>query len=182
MGGVGELYRRFRQVIHEGAKFLVVGLIGTIVTFGVANALRHSIGEYAAITVATIIATVVTFLGNGYWAFRSRQGQGTARDAAWFVVLNGIGLLIYYACIWLVKDVAGLKGALWYNFALVVGTGLGTIFRFWSYRKWVWGTSQDQALSATGVAESIPDDRGSEGPAGNGQVPSGRHRASAGRR
>jgi len=188
VGGVGELYRRFRQVIHEGAKFLVVGLIGTVVTFGVANALRHSIGEYAAITVATIIATVVTFLGNGYWAFRSRQGQGTARDAAWFIVLNGVGLLIYYACIWLVKDVAGLKGALWYNFALVVGTGLGTIFRFWSYRKWVWGTSHDQAQAqaqaeAATPAESVPDGRGSEGPGGNGQVPSGpRHRAPAGRR
>ena len=75
-------------------------------TFGVANAL-HGIGKYKAITIATIVATVVTYLGNRYWTFRHRQGQGTTRDTIIFFVLNGIGLLIYYACIGL-TDLAGL--------------------------------------------------------------------------
>jgi putative flippase GtrA len=139
VSGIRDLYGRFRHLIHEGAKFLVVGGIGTVVTFVVANAL-HSIGEYKAITVATIVATVITYVGNRYWSFRHRQGNGTARESVVFFILNAIGLLIYYACIWLVVDAAGLKGKLWYNVALVVGTGLGTLFRFWSYRKWVWGT------------------------------------------
>jgi len=52
---ISGLYERFRHLIHEGAKFLVVGLIGTIVTFGVANALQ-GIGRYKAITIATILA------------------------------------------------------------------------------------------------------------------------------
>ena len=61
-----------------------------------------------------------------------------------FFVLNGIGLLIYYACIGL-TDLAGQgKSKLWYNVALVVGTGLGTLFRFWSYRKWVWVAADEQ--------------------------------------
>jgi putative flippase GtrA len=131
------LYGRFRQLIHEGAKFLVVGAIGAILTFGVANAL-HGMGKYAAITVATIVATIATYAGNRYWSFRHRQGQGTTRDSVIFFILNGVGLVIYYACIWLVQDAGGLKGKLWYNFALLLGTGLGTVFRFWSYRKWVW--------------------------------------------
>ena len=137
MSTIRGLYERFRHLIHEGAKFLVIGAIGTVVTFGVANAL-HDIGKYKAVTVATIVATVVTFLGNRYWTFRHRKGQGTTRDTAVFFVLNGIGLLIYYACIGL-TDLAGLGNSkVWYNIALVVGTGLGTLFRFWSYRKWVW--------------------------------------------
>jgi putative flippase GtrA len=141
------LYKRFRLLIHEGAKFLVVGLIGTIVTFGVANALK-SFGEYKAITIATIVATVITYLGNGRWAFRHRQGQGTTRDSVVFFVLNGIGLLIYYACIG-VTDLAGVRhNVLWYNIALVVGTGLGTLFRFWSYRKWVWVAVDTPVLAA----------------------------------
>ena len=41
---IGKLYLRFRQLIHEGAKFLVVGAIGALVTFGLANAL-HDIGK-----------------------------------------------------------------------------------------------------------------------------------------
>ena len=41
MSTTREMYRRFRQLIHEGAKFLVIGLLGTIVTFGVANVMPH---------------------------------------------------------------------------------------------------------------------------------------------
>jgi putative flippase GtrA len=151
VSGIRELYYRFRQLIHEGTKFLVVGAVGTVVTFGVANALT-GVGKYKAVTVATVVATVVTYLGNRYWSFRHRQSQGTARDSIMFFVMNGIGLLIYYGCIALIQDVAGLSGKLWYNVALVVGTGLGTLFRFWSYRKWVW-----TAPPAASVLPPVPD-------------------------
>jgi putative flippase GtrA len=137
VSSIRELYSRFRQLIHEGAKFLVVGAIGAILTFGIANAL-NGIGKYSAITVATIIATAATYAGNRWWSFSHRQGKGNTRDTVIFFVLNGVGLLIYYGCIWVIQDVGGLKGKLWYNVALIVGTGLGTLFRFWSYRKWIW--------------------------------------------
>jgi putative flippase GtrA len=182
VGSIQELYQRFRQVIHEGAKFLVVGAIGTVVTFGLAIGLKHSLGEYGAITVATIVATVVTYLGNGYWAFKNRKGQGTLRDSVVFFVLNGVGLLIYYLCIW-VKDMAGLKGTLWYViFVLILGTGLGTLFRFWSYRKWVWVAVDGQQPLA---AEAIPEAIG-EAPLPSRTAPprsrGPRHRAPAARR
>ncbi len=137
MNAVLELYARFRQLIREGAKFLVVGAIGFVVTLIGANALRSPVGEYWAITIATIVATIVTYLGNRYWTFTHREGKSTSRETISFLILNGIGLLIYYVCLWL-KDLAGLDGKLWYNVAIVVGTGLGTLFRFWSYRKWIW--------------------------------------------
>lgn len=161
MSGIRELYSRFRHLIHEGGKFLVVGAIGTVVTFGVANAL-HGIGKYYAVTVATIIATVVTFLGNRYWTFRHRQGYGTARETTMFFILNGVGLVIYYGCIWLIQDVAGLSSKLWYNVALIVGTGLGTLFRFWSYRKWVWGAGVSSAAVAGSAGDG--DESGAAGP------------------
>jgi putative flippase GtrA len=154
---ISGLYERFRQLIHEGAKFLVVGLIGTIVTFGIANALK-SIGEYKAITIATIVATVVTYLGNGRWAFRHRQGQGTTRDSVVFFVLNGIGLVIYYACIGVTELFGVRHDVVWYNIALVVGTGLGTLFRFWSYRKWVWTAADAPVLAAGESAEDRAQD------------------------
>jgi putative flippase GtrA len=141
---VREMYMRFRQLLHEGFKFLVVGGIGFVVTLGVANAL-HSTGKYKAITIATVVAAIVTYLGNRYWSFNKRQGQGTAREAVIFLVLNGVGLLIYYGCIGLIQDAGGLQGKGWYNFAIIVGTILGTLFRFWSYRKWVWTEVPDGA-------------------------------------
>jgi putative flippase GtrA len=137
VSSIRELYGQFRHLIHEGAKFLVIGGIGSLVTIGGAGAL-HGLGEYKAVTIATIAATFVTFFGNRYWTFRHRQGHGTARETTMFFVLNGVGLLIYYACIWIMRHPLGLAGTFWYYVALVVGTGLGTLFRFWSYRKWVW--------------------------------------------
>ena len=131
------LRQRLRLVIHEGFRFLVVGGIGTVLTIGAAVAL-HGLGKYVAITIATIAATIFTFLGNRYWTFRHREGQGAAHESAMFFLLNGVGLLIYYGCIWLIQDLMGLESRIWYTVALVVGTGLGTLFRFWSYRKWVW--------------------------------------------
>jgi putative flippase GtrA len=172
---IRDLYMRFRQLIHEGFKFLVVGAIGTIVTFAVANGL-HSMGKYKAVTIATIIATVVTYLGNRYWSFSHRQGQGTARESVIFLVLNGVGLLIYYGCIWLIQDVAGLPGKGWYNLALVVGTGLGTLFRFWSYRKWVWKAVEHPgsgalAAGADGPAPAAPGEDLPARPATAGGLP-----------
>ncbi len=185
MGSVRGLYERFRHLIHEGAKFLVIGAIGTIVTFVIANALQ-SFGRYKAVTIATILATVVTYLGNRYWTFKHRQSQGTTRDSIMFFVLNGIGLLIYYGCIGL-TDLAGLgKSKLWYNVALIVGTGLGTLFRFWSYRKWVWPAAEDGAGQA-GPGHSAPGQpghaHGGAGKGGPGRIgpigvrPHGRHAA-----
>jgi putative flippase GtrA len=165
VSSIRELYGRFRHLIHEGGKFIVVGLIGTIVTFAVANAM-NPVGKYLAVTIATVVATVITFVGNRYWTFRHREGQGTTRESAMFFVLNGVGLIIYYACIWLIQDVAGLKGKLWYNVALVVGTGLGTLFRFWSYRKWVWRAPALAAFESTGAPGGLGPEQESLTPAG----------------
>jgi putative flippase GtrA len=168
VSGISELYARFRQLIHEGAKFLAIGTVGAIVTFGAANAL-HSIGPYKAITIATILATVITYLGNRYWTFRHREGKGTTRDSVLFFVLNGVGLIIYWGCIGVI-DLAGLRKDLaWYNVALVVGTALGTLFRFWSYRKWIW---LEKALPTT---EARDGERAPILPAMAGAIPVGHH-------
>ncbi len=193
MSTIRGLYERFRHLIHEGSKFLVIGAIGTVITFGVANAL-NPIGRYKAVTIATILATVFTFLGNRYWTFKHREGQGTTRDSIVFFVLNGIGLLIYYGCIGL-TDLAGLGGSkLWYNIALVFGTGLGTLFRFWSYRKWVWVAPDVPVLErAEERPEEIAQDLAAvvgvaplshhEQPHANGHPPAATHRsATAARR
>jgi putative flippase GtrA len=137
---VSTLYQRFRLLIHEGAKFGVVGLTGAIVTLGGADILNFDAGvnRYVSITIATIVATFVTFVGNRYWTFRHREGAGTTRESVMFFVLNGVGLLIQYAAIALVWDALGLHTKFWYTVANFIGLVVGTVFRFWSYRKWVW--------------------------------------------
>ncbi len=155
MNLVTTTYQRFRQLIHEGAKFCVIGGIGAVVTLGGADILHNhlQVEKYLALTVATLIATVVTFLGNRHWTFRHRLGKGTTHESVMFFVLNGVGLLIGYACIWLVQSAFGLSGALWYDFANFLGLVFGTLFRFWSYRKWVWQAQPAAQASAAVYAQ-----------------------------
>ncbi|MGO8979470.1 MAG: GtrA family protein [Streptosporangiaceae bacterium] len=138
MNGSG--YQRLRQLIHEGASFGVVGAAGFVINLGAADVLRYDagLGKYTALATATILAAVATYFGNRFWAFRHRTGTGSPRETGLFFALNGIGLLIQAACVWLADDLLGFTGRASYLAAVIVGTGLGTLFRFWSYRKWVW--------------------------------------------
>ena len=133
------IYQRSRHLFHEGAKFLIVGLIGIGVTNLVFIPLHAlGLGPLTSVTIATVVATVVTFVGNRYWSFRDRKGAGTAREGVMFFVLNGVGLLIQYAVLGFSNYALGLTTKIENVIAVNVGIGIGTLFRFWSYRKWVW--------------------------------------------
>lgn len=139
MNRVRALYGRFRQLIHEGARFGVVGGIGFVITDGGTNLLQAPLhGWLKANAIATLAAMVFTFLGSRYWTFRQRQRGNMGRETILFVVLNGIGLGIQLACIGFTNYALGQTDGLASNIALFLGIVLGTLFRFWSYRKWVW--------------------------------------------
>ena len=158
MSLVSTLYQRFRLLIHEGAKFGVVGLTGAMVTLGGADVLTFDVGvnRYLSLTVATIVATFVTFVGNRYWTFRHREGAGTTRESVLFFVLNGVGLLIQYASLGLVWDGLGLHTKVWYSVANFIGLVVGTLFRFWSYRKWVWHVRPSESEVPSVAAGPLP--------------------------
>ena len=133
------LYSRVRTMLPEIFKFLVVGGLGTVIDLGGAAVLHgtYHFEPLAAKAVSVTLATVFTYLGSRFWTFKERENQSVRREAVLFLVLNVVGLLIAEAVIGLVTYVMGLRGPLEYNAASFIGTGLGTIFRFWAYRKWV---------------------------------------------
>jgi putative flippase GtrA len=147
-----ELYQQFRLLIHEGSKFLVVGGCGFVITLGGFDLLHYEVGQnyYLAVTLANLVATVVTFVGNRYWTFTHRQRSGAGREAGTFFLLNAVATLFQYGSIAIVTEEFGQSGRLWVNLANLVGICLGTLFRFWSYRKWVWAAGADPAISTAG--------------------------------
>ena len=87
---------------------------------------------------AVIVATTVSYSLNRSWTFADRSRTGVVREYVLFVVLNAIALLIALATLWFSHYALGLTSPLADNIsANVVGLALGTAFRFWSYRKWV---------------------------------------------
>lgn len=142
---LSRVYQRFRHLVDEVGKFGIVGAIAYLVDSGVLIALDAQGWEpLSAKTVATVVAATLAFAGNRFWTWRHRARSGIAREYVLYFVFNAIGLGISLAC--LVVSYRWLGGiwpavfrttlAVWLS-ANVIGLAGGTIFRFWSYRRFV---------------------------------------------
>ena len=139
------MLQRLRALMHEAAKFGIVGAIGFVVDVTVFNLLRFAgnpgLLEHKPLTAKAIsvsVATVVTYLGNRHWTWKERERSGARREVVLFFVLNAVGMAIALGCLAFSHYVLDLTSPLADNIsANVVGLALGMIFRFWSYRTFV---------------------------------------------
>jgi len=160
---VARLFARIRHLVPELAKFGIVGGIGTVIDLGGAALLHNAyhVGPLAAKAISFTAATIFTYLGSRFWTFRHRGGHALLREWVVFIVLNLIGLLIAEISIGFTYYVLGLHDAIAYNVASVAGTGLATVFRYWSYKKWVFialdgdGT-EPESRELTGAGQAPP--------------------------
>ncbi len=131
------LYTRFRTLIHEVGKFGIVGIVSTIITFIIQNALYGHVGPTTAVILANAIATIFAYLGNRYWAFRHRKTGNMGRETVLFVFFNVVGTLIQTAFVDGNHYVLHNHDRLSLNVATVVGIIFATLFRLYCYRKFV---------------------------------------------
>ncbi len=133
------------KIKHEIAKFGAVGIGAYIIDVGIFNYLRFSGGEgplfdkpLTAKVISTTAATTFAYFANRHWTFRHRETTSFRREYTLFIILNVIGMAIALSCLWLSHYVLHLKSPLADNISTNgIGLVLGTAFRFWSYRKWV---------------------------------------------
>lgn len=132
-------YYRLGALVREMMKFGVVGSVAFLVDLGVFNLLLHQTGKpLTSKTLATVAATTLAYAANRTWTFRRRGRSGVRREYALFFVLNGVGLAIALVCLAVSHYLLGFTSRLADNIAAnVVGLALGTAFRFWSYRRYV---------------------------------------------
>jgi putative flippase GtrA len=154
MPGLVSLRTRFAELIPELAKFGLVGLAGSVVDLGGAAYLHGAVGIGPMVSkgLSLTAAMVVTYLGSRFWTFRHRVNQALLREGILFAALNLVGLAIAECIIAIVTYGLDLRGTLAYNAASVFGTGLGTIFRYFSYKKWVFLAGAPGAAVAAGEA------------------------------
>ncbi len=150
-----DLYGRVRQLGPELLKFGIVGGIGSVVDLGGAALLhgKFHVEPLAAKAVSTGTATVITYLGSRFWTFKHRENQELKREATLFIVLNLVGLLIAEVVVGIITYVLGQHGQIAYNIASFLGTGCGTIFRYFAYKRWVFLAPAETAYA---IAEPSP--------------------------
>ena len=132
-------YYRLSHLVRELMKFGVVGAVAFVVDIGLFNLLLHATDKpLTSKTVSTVVATTVAYAGNRYWTFRRRSRSGVRREYALFFLLNGVGLVISLVCLAVSHYVLDFTSTLSDNIAANgIGLALGTTFRFWSYRTFV---------------------------------------------
>ncbi|MGK5679221.1 GtrA family protein [Actinoplanes sp. URMC 104] len=138
------LRSRFRALIRELGKFGTVGGISFAIDTVIFNVLLQSGFEtLIAKTISTVIATTVAFTGNRFWTWRDRAHTNMARQYTVFFVLNAIGLGIGLTCLAISHYGLGQLSPVFQTqladniSGQLVGTAAGSLFRFWSYRRFV---------------------------------------------
>jgi len=167
--------RSIDLLYREVAKFGAVGGVAFVVDTGVFNLLLHTSAGAAvgldgkpltAKTISVLVATVVAWLGNRYWTFRHRRRASLRREFVLFVVMNGAGLAIALACLGFSRYVLKLDTPLADNISgNVIGLALGTLFRFWAYRSFVFTHDHEPAAddpTPPGTPEAIARDLAAE--------------------
>lgn len=123
--------------------FLLVGGIGYVVDVAAFNVFRslepfRSIDPAYARTMAVAIAMVVTYLGNRTYTWRDDTRAVRRREIGLFVLFNVVGFGFSVVTLVVSHDLMGMTSRLADNIsANVVGMALGTAFRFWTYRRFV---------------------------------------------
>ena len=162
-GLLGRLETRVRGVFAELAKFGTVGALSFLIDVAIFNALLLLMDKpLTAKVISTVFSATNAFVLNRAWSFKHRARTNVRREYTLFFVLNAVGLSIALLCLAVSHYVLGFQSRLADNIAANgVGLVLGTTFRFWSYRRFVWATPssvEDAAVEGDAAARAVLED------------------------
>ena len=153
------MLRRLFNARFELMKFGTVGGIAYIVNLLLFNLLVHfpfSPLDNRPVTGSLIaggVSILLAYFGNRFWTWRERPRRAMSREISLFFIINGIGIAIAAGVLYISRYVLGFDSAVADNIAAnVIGVGIGTIFRFLTYRIWVFPKSLPEMKSARETA------------------------------
>jgi putative flippase GtrA len=141
-----------RSVLIKHRELLKFGIVGGT-TFMIDNAVWYALKltvlqskPVTAKAIAVIVATIVSYILNREWSFRTRGGRETHHEAALFFLISGVAVVINiipplisrYVLDLEVPHVSRLVQEI-ADFASgsIIGMLLAMFFRFWGFRRWV---------------------------------------------
>ena len=142
-------YRDVAVRHRELVKFALVGGTTYVVDIVLFTLLKMTVLEPKPVTakiVAVLVATIVSYVLNREWSFRTRGGRERHHEAALFFLICGVGLVINATPLWISRYVLHLQvpevsllaqEIADFATANVIGTLLAMAFRWWAFRKYV---------------------------------------------
>ncbi|KUN78362.1 GtrA family protein [Streptomyces griseoruber] len=130
---------RLRRVGRELVKFGAVGGAGLLVNLGVFNLVRQltDLPVVRASVIATVVSIVFNYIGFRYFTYRDRDKSGRTKELTLFLLFSAVGLVIENGLLFAATYGFGWDSPLQSNVFKFLGIGVATLFRFWSYRTWV---------------------------------------------
>jgi putative flippase GtrA len=126
-----------RILVKEIAAFGFIGIIALVIDLSIFKALSPD-GALKAKCISTLVSTLFAYLGNRYLSFSHRARTSLGRETAYFFGINLITLAFSEAI--LALTVYGFDQPHGGLVVFIVNFGtiaLGTVFRFWAYKRFV---------------------------------------------
>lgn len=149
---LGLVPRPLRSLLIKHRELLKFATVGGI-CFGVTNVVTYATKltvltgrPITALALGVLVATVVSYVLNREWSFRTRGGRERHHEAALFFVISGLAVVINLIPLYLSRYALHLEVpqvSRWVqeiaDFASgsIIGMLLAMAFRFWGFKKWV---------------------------------------------
>ena len=155
---------------RELLKFAIVGGTTFVIDNGIWYLLKLTVLSSKPITakaIAIIVATIVSYVLNREWSFRTRGGRERHHEAALFFLISGVAVVINLIPPWvsryvldlqvphvtrLVQEVADfLSGS-------IIGMLLAMFVRFWGFKHWVFPDELGRRRREGSIVEEPADE------------------------
>lgn len=134
-------------LLFQAGKFVVVGVVNTLIDFAVLNLLMFATDIaagvwYAAFKGISFLAAVTnSYFMNRFWTFKGEGQQNKSKELAQFFVVSCIGFGINVGTAYLVVNVIShqfdslaLAAKLWANVGALAATAASMIWNFIGYK------------------------------------------------
>jgi putative flippase GtrA len=127
----------WRILLKEVTAFGAIGVVCLVIDLGIYN-LLSPIGWLKAKCVSTIVATTIAYSGNRHLSFSHRARTSLGRETSFFFAINLMVLAISELILALFAYPFNQRNDhIVMNIVNLATIGLGTVFRFWSYKRFV---------------------------------------------
>lgn len=131
------LRNSWRILLKELTAFGLIGALALVIDVSIFAWLAPN-GAIKAKAASTAVSTTFAYFGNRYLSFSHRARTGVGRETSFFFGINLITLVFSELVIALFVYPLGYAHGSHTVFVVNLGTiAIGTIFRFWTYKRFV---------------------------------------------